>query len=627
MTRNLYAILIAATLSLPTLANHYSGGNITWTCLGEHQYDVTLQLFVDCSGASVVPQDLHFASSCGTSFDVSQIPVPEGVEVSQLCPQQIGNSTCNGGTLPGMRLYEFHTQIALDPCDSWTIGWNICCRATSLNLTGNQGEYIEAVLNSATAVCDASPVFAEAALPYVCVDQPVNYNFGVSDPDGDSLAYSFIDARRFTNVVEPVIYRPGFSGAEPVPGITLDAATGQVNFTPALIGYYIVAVQVNAYNDANALTGSVMRDIIFVVIDCTNNNPDANSGTITNLTGPVTQTDDYSVTVCGGSSFCFDAVISDPDDLQTLALESNVATVLPGAVFSVSGENPATATVCWSADGVAPGTYIFTINATDDACPQPASQILSYAITISSAPNAGENTAASICSTDPPPNLFDLLGGGPDADGTFTEVSPGVYHYVVTAIGDCPADSSVLTVTTVQASDAGIENAITVCENGDAVLMIDSLLGTPQPGGGWTSPDAQAHSGFFDPATDPLGVYCYTVPGTVPCANAVACLSITALLPANDPACLGTSIAPISVNEDVHLFPDPSRGSLSISVPANAQRVEVIDAQGRLVAVFPMHNVHGRVEIALPSSLPNGGYSLRVIDEGSMRTTFFQLLR
>lgn len=689
--RHLYASLIALTCTLPALAGHYSGGNITYTCDGTGQYTVTLQLFVDCSGAAIIPQDITFSSDCGTTYTVLDLPPSEGAEVSQLCDAQLGNSTCNGGPLPGMRLYEFTTVQELASCDDWTISWNICCRASSINLDGVPGMYIETTVHNATVLCEDSPVFTEDALPYVCVNQPVSYNFGVSDDEGDSLAYTFLDARTWVgNTQTPVTYQPGFTGTEPIPGIALDAATGQVTFTPTLTGYYIVAVEVSAYNDAGELTSTVVRDILFVVIDCSNTNPDADSGMIQNLSGSATLDGDYALLACGSPSFCFEATISDADDLQSLTLTSNVDQVLNGAAFEVTGTNPATGTVCWEGQGASPGTYVFTINATDDACPQPASQILSYSITISEGPNAGSDVAVSLCVLEPPSDLtpflspdadaggtftevapgeyiytvdavgdcqgdtatlllgfnqapyagedatatycesepftdlFPLLGGSPQTGGEFTEIAPGTHIYVVEGIAPCVPDTATLTLIEVQTPDAGLDNAIAVCANGDAVQMLDSLLGTPSPGGAWTGPNGNPHPLAFDPAVDPPGIYCHVVDGTAPCANAIACLTITLLEP-NDPICLGTSVHPV-VMDDPALFPNPSRGTLTFT-EKDLRLVEVLDAQGRIVAQPVAQQRSGRVDVLLPTGLPNGRYMLRTIGSGAVQVRPFELMR
>jgi hypothetical protein len=456
------------------------------------------------------------------------------------------------------------------------------------------------------------------------VNQPVSYNFGLSDPESDSLAYAFINGRYFSGAIQSLNYSPGYSGASPIPGITLDAATGQVQFTPTSVGYYVVVVQANAYNSAGELTGTVMRDIVFVVINCANNNPDADSGEIELVSGSAQVTGPYELLACGGSALCFNAVITDADASQTLSLSSNVEFVLPGAELAVSGTNPATALICWDAAGATPGSYAFTITATDDACPQPASQIITYTVTVADAPYAGTNIAATYCG-DPPPNLFGFLDPAADDNGTFTLISPNVYSYVVPAVGDCPADTSILTLNLVLTPDAGIGQAINVCANGDAVLMIDSLLGTPQNGGTWTAPNGNPHSGFFDPGTDPSGVYCYTMPGTPPCADATACLSIT-VVDADETQCLNTGIQPLA-DESPSLYPNPSTGVLRLCGVRNVIRVEINDTQGRLVHAATMMASERVMDIPLPASLPSGPYLLQYFNGTGRHTLAFDLLR
>ena len=179
--RYLFMLLLLASSGFGTVnAAHYSGGSITYECLGGNQYLVSLDLFLDCSGVAMIPQSIFFESDCGTQFSVNSIPVPPATEVSQLCPSALPSSTCNGGTLAGIEYYSFQTTVNLPPCNDWTISWSICCRNGTLNLVGTPGMYIEATLNNAGAPCNNSPVFSDQSIPYVCTGQQVNYNFGVT---------------------------------------------------------------------------------------------------------------------------------------------------------------------------------------------------------------------------------------------------------------------------------------------------------------------------------------------------------------------------------------------------------------------------------------------------------------
>mgnify|MGYP003393991607 FL=1 len=397
--------MAARLLSIPALlissflfAAHLPGASITYECLGGNQYLVTLQTYRECSGAAMIPQSLKFTGSCGSTFTVNNLLPVDSSEVSQLCPADLPNSTCNGGILPGIVQYRYELDLFLANCATWVISWEICCRQASINVVGTPGLYVESVMKNILAPCNNSPQFTDNTLPYVCVGQPASYNFGVVATDGDSIHYSLIEARYASPGPTPVAYEPPYSGAEPFTGMTLDASTGQVNFTPTIIGYVVVVVLVEEFNANGVLIGSVMRDIPFVVINCPNNVPDPTTGTITNLTGTATLTSSQSLQLCEGGQFCFDAVITDPDAGQLLTLTTNAGTVLPGTNFSVSGTNPATATICWSAGIGSGGSYSFILSAQDNACPLTAVQTYAYTVNVFAGTSAGAD--AEICPGD-----------------------------------------------------------------------------------------------------------------------------------------------------------------------------------------------------------------------------------
>ena len=135
-------------LSFKNYASHVSGGNITYQCVGPNQFEITLTLYRDCNGITAPnAPNINFTSTCGGNLNLA-LTQQSVNEVSQLCPNDIANSTCNGGTLPGVEGYIYTGIITLNPvCDTWTMSYSLCCRNNAIvNLANPAAEniYIEA---------------------------------------------------------------------------------------------------------------------------------------------------------------------------------------------------------------------------------------------------------------------------------------------------------------------------------------------------------------------------------------------------------------------------------------------------------------------------------------------------
>ncbi|MCB0789272.1 MAG: hypothetical protein KDB75_08220, partial [Flavobacteriales bacterium] len=145
-------------------ASHISGVDISWTCVGNNYYQVTLNLFRDCSGITMSStQELDVTSDCGQSFSVTMNQVPgSGQEISQLCTSVLPQSDCNNGGYPGMEHYTYQATVFLfPPCDGWTLAWTDCCRNPSVNVPTSSVDdiYADVTVNTVTAPCNDSPVF------------------------------------------------------------------------------------------------------------------------------------------------------------------------------------------------------------------------------------------------------------------------------------------------------------------------------------------------------------------------------------------------------------------------------------------------------------------------------------
>lgn len=187
---------------------------------------------------------------------------------------------------------------------------------------------------------------------------------------------------------------------------------------------------------------------------------------------------------------------------------------------------------------VSPTTTTTYTNTITDACGVTASN--SITINVTPAPDAGSNATVSYCTTDPTASLLAVLGGTPDATGTWTgpsaltggsagnfnpaTMNAGVYTYTVNGAAPCANASATVTVSFNPSPDAGTNGAIAFCPSDPATDLFGSLGGTPDAGGTWT-PALTSGTGVFDPATDAGGTYTYTV--TNGCGNATADVVVT----------------------------------------------------------------------------------------------------
>ena len=272
------------SINSTTFATHIAGGNISYSCTGNpNEFLVTLTLYRDCSGVSAPNSPgIQFSNTCGLTNPATLfLSLQSSSEVSQLCTPEVPNSTCGSGSLPGMQEYIYTGTVILNPvCDAWTMSYEVCDRNPSTNLVGTNCFFIESSLYSATVACNNSPIITAQPIPYVCANVPVSYDFGLLEPDGNSLVFSLVNALGGGGV--NCAYVGGYSAAIPIPGININPSTGQLNFTPTVAGNFVITVLIEEFDGLGNLVGTMMHDIQFVVQVCTNTPPNA-PFTITNF--------------------------------------------------------------------------------------------------------------------------------------------------------------------------------------------------------------------------------------------------------------------------------------------------------------------------------------------------------
>lgn len=368
--RFILTCLLLLGLGQTLFAGHNSGVNISYECIGGGDYLITVNVFRDCAEVLPSPANLNvFIYSGCDNLGFTSFPLISTEEVSQLCPSELANSTCNGGTEPGVELSVYQETVYLEPCLDWKIVVAEQNRTISVNLIdpGINRIHVEAFLNN-TAGCNDSPELGVLNLPYVCVGSPLFYNLGFTEADGDSLAYALVPALTSTQADMPYVmdYTGTYSGAAPMADITIDLVTGQILLTPDMIGIFNVVVEVREYRDG-VLVGIVLHDFLFLANPCPVPPPLPVPGSLTQVSGGGYPLGDLSVGICAGDDFCFELDVSSDDPTLSVDISSNIDALIPGATETLFGTNPATIQFC----GTVPADFTegsFVVSAFDNAC-------------------------------------------------------------------------------------------------------------------------------------------------------------------------------------------------------------------------------------------------------------------
>ncbi|MBK9195923.1 MAG: hypothetical protein IPO17_13305 [Flavobacteriales bacterium] len=393
-------LLAAALAPQRAQATHAMGGELSFECVGNDLYLVTLNFYRDCNGVAAPTggADLQFnvrSTQCGANFNQSFQPA--GVQIiTPICSFETDRCLSTGGTY-GIEQHTYTATINLSAfanCSDWIVAWDLCCRnnaITSLVSPGGQQLYLEARLNNTVTPCDNSPEFLTPPTPFYCVGQPISYNPGAIDVDGDSLAFQLVNARGVNG--GNLAYMGGYSFTQPIHNaggagaVVLNPVTGTLTCIPDIQQVAVVSYRVSEYRNG-VLIGSTTRDIQFVVRACTGQSPSASG---------VNGTNDYDVEVCAGTPVTFTITSTDPNGDNTFLTWNNG---IPGASFTVAGSPFQTGTFTWTPTNANIGQNFFTVTVQDNGCPLIGTNDYGFTITVTP-PNTPVSAGPdqSVCAT------------------------------------------------------------------------------------------------------------------------------------------------------------------------------------------------------------------------------------
>ncbi|GAB4248300.1 MAG: hypothetical protein Kow0079_00390 [Vicingaceae bacterium] len=269
--------------SISIYATHIVGGSLTYEHIGGSTYRVTLKLYRDCSPSSVFfpgSVRIEVRQPNGASFSPDKdIIIP--LTTTQILNPPIDTCAYNPGVCVEEAIYTKVVNNLPPNNGGYHLFYTFCCRNASLvnvqsPLSTGEGFYTFIPDNN-IYLTNSSPQWKNVTPVFICQGQPLNFDHGATDKDGDSLVYSFYNPFNDNNptfpgnvaTFTPITYTAGYNANDPLGGssLSVNPQTGVISGIPPNLGQYVVGVRCDEYRNG-VLINTIYRDFQFNVLNC-----------------------------------------------------------------------------------------------------------------------------------------------------------------------------------------------------------------------------------------------------------------------------------------------------------------------------------------------------------------------
>lgn len=262
-------------------------------------FRVYLELYRDCQAQNAAYFDarahMTVFSGDGAPYDIYGIE-----QTGYTGPEDIDPPTYPCLTIPPnvcvhKALYTFDVELEIS-AESYHLVWQRCCRNQSINNIYSPGEVGSSFWLEITPLaqqrCNNSPRFKNFPPTVICLDEPLVFDHGATDVDGDNIVYELCapltGGGRFggTGCDSPnpnpdcpppynsVTFRaPEYTANQPLgfnANMSIDQTSGMITARPQTQGQFVVGVCMKEYRNGQ-LMSIVRRDFQFNVSTCTPN--------------------------------------------------------------------------------------------------------------------------------------------------------------------------------------------------------------------------------------------------------------------------------------------------------------------------------------------------------------------
>jgi len=286
MIKKVYLSLLFCGLFFQGWSTHIVGGDFTYRWISGNTFELSLTLFRDCNGAALFDPEITIGVFDRVTDQLTDTLTMQLISTGSL---QLAGSQCSPPPEICVESGIYIKNIVLpNNPNGYYLSWERCCRNHTVVNIDNPGAtgmvfYMEL---PDPALHNSSPYFLNDPLPYMCENQPFEYNFGGMDPDGDSLSFELIipssgnSSQSFPILPSPVagpysnaLFTPGYTLSNVCGGsgpLTIDPVTGDITAVTNFVGIYAMAELVREYRNGVQI-GMIRREIEVTVIICDDN--------------------------------------------------------------------------------------------------------------------------------------------------------------------------------------------------------------------------------------------------------------------------------------------------------------------------------------------------------------------
>ena len=280
-------------------ATHIAGGQITYNCLEQGNFEFTVTIIRDCGGNTAglgnteitlrgphgttnlpLVASFDFSPRCASGLTMACNPPSTGLGAAGAQSKFIFKGIVNLASLPPAPVNTGHTFWVTLPC----------CRSSSITnslaVNGSQAlvvkmyRYTDPLSGNALSpaqLCDASPDFLQDQA-LVFMNNPLDtirlQHSGFDRNLEDSLVYSIMAPLNDQRI--PFAFTHPYSLTNPIAGLLGNAVVGagnspinprngEVVFTPSILGSFVMPVQISAFRDGQLISEVTREQIMRVV--------------------------------------------------------------------------------------------------------------------------------------------------------------------------------------------------------------------------------------------------------------------------------------------------------------------------------------------------------------------------